>query len=314
MKESEPKPSVSEEQKKLARQTNLAEYLISIGEPLVDTQGGRYRHKNHDSLVFTENAYYWNSQNESGNAIDYLVRHKGMDFISAVLELINASPPDERVNEQKRHEQFMFTNIEFSPDMRHSIAYLVKTRRINYDLIKKLIVSNLLYEELQHHSDPATKKDYQAHNIVFPMYDEENQIVGAETQGTLTDKRFKGLKNGSKYGYGYNINPCNSDTVRFILFFESAIDLLSFWDIKNSENKILNDCLLISMAGLKENIVNHTLNAAKQPVQPFLCVDNDTAGANFIKAVTGQIEDIKPYLPNPEYKDWNEQLKASKKI
>jgi hypothetical protein len=67
------------------------------------------------------------------------------------------------------------------------------------------------------------------------------------------------------------------------------------------------------MAGLKENIVNYTLNAAKQPVQSFLCVDNDTAGTNFIKAVTGPIEGVKTYLPNPEYKDWNEQLKATKK-
>ena len=56
-----------------ARQTNLAEYLTSIGIPL-KREGNRYRHKEHESLIFTENAYYWNSKQQKGNAIDYLVQ------------------------------------------------------------------------------------------------------------------------------------------------------------------------------------------------------------------------------------------------
>ena len=294
-----------------ARQAHLAEYLISIGEPL-ERAGSRYRHKEHDSLTFTDNSYYWNSRGEHGNAIDYLMRHKDMDFKTALLELNNTIPVADECEDEQISEQFYISDIKFENDLRRAIAYLSKTRGIGYELIKKLITDKLIFQESQ---DLTNEKGefYQAHNIVFPIYDEKNNIVGAETQGTLTHKRFKGLKTGSKYGYGYNINPTNSNTVKFMLFFESAVDLLSFWDIKNAENKILNDCLLISMAGLKENIVKHMLGVAKHSVQPFLCVDNDPAGVNFIKAIKEHIECVKTHSPDAKYKDWNEQLKAMKK-
>ena len=70
-----------------ARQTDLAQYLISIGEPII-RNGHRHRHKNHESLVFTKNAYYWNARGEHGNSLDYLTKHIGMDFESAVNALV----------------------------------------------------------------------------------------------------------------------------------------------------------------------------------------------------------------------------------
>ena len=69
-----------------ARQTDLAEYLISVDVPL-KREGRRHRHKDHESLIFTENSYYRNGRQEKGNAIDYLTRHMEMSFIQAVLEL-----------------------------------------------------------------------------------------------------------------------------------------------------------------------------------------------------------------------------------
>ena len=283
---------------KRARQANLAEYLIQNGEPL-EQDGNRYRHKEHDSLVFTDNAYYWNSRDESGNAIDYLMRYKGMDFMTALYELTNTIPEQGNI-EQDTPEKFLFANLNIEYDMRRTVAYLNKSRGIKYSLIEWLIKNKLLFQEAE------------SNNIIFPMYDEKKEIVGAELCGTLTDKRFKGIKTGSKYGYGYNLNPNQNQIVNFILFFESAVDLLSFWDIKQSENKSLKNCLLVSMGGLKENIIKQMLSL-NQSAQPFLCVDNDEAGAEFIKVVKPQIEGVKPFLPNAPYKDWNDQLRANKK-
>ena len=45
---------------KQARQANLAEFLMGAGVPLM-RNGSRYKHKKHDSLVFTGNAYFWNT-------------------------------------------------------------------------------------------------------------------------------------------------------------------------------------------------------------------------------------------------------------
>jgi hypothetical protein len=294
--ENESRYDLYKEQTRRARQANLAEYLLRQGEPLVRV-GQRYRHKEHDSLVFTENAYYWNSRGETGNAIDYLVRHMGMDFKTALYELtlteLEATGATEPTPAKK---VFEFGNIIIEPDMRRTVAYLCKSRGIDYNTVKQLIADKLLFQEAH------------TNNIIFPMYDETGGIVGAETCGTLTDKRFKGIKPESEYGYGYSIQG-NKET-QYALFFESAVDLLSFIDIEFLKNKPIDSTLLVSMAGLKDNVITHTLNRRNEPLQPVLCVDNDKAGVEFVERVRAQIKGIKAHLPQPQYKDWNEQLKA----
>ena len=50
-----------------ARQADLYAYLINRGEPLVQN-GIRWRHMKYDSLIFTKNAFYWNSGQETRQA------------------------------------------------------------------------------------------------------------------------------------------------------------------------------------------------------------------------------------------------------
>ena len=283
---------VSEEDKKRARQANLAEYLLKQGVPL-KRKGRRYQHEEHDSLIFTDNAYYWNSKGEHGNALDFLVRHRGLSFQDAVKELLahEVSSPNEKL-------QFSWSKIEKINDMRRTIAYLNQYRGIDQTVITDLIKRKLLYQQ-------AT-----TNNAIFPMYDENGAIVGAELSGTLSDKRFKGISHFSKYGYGFNV-PCGNNP-RYILFFESAIDLLSFMDIERVTIEKMKGSILVSLAGVKEATFKHSLEAFGVTLQPVLCVDNDNAGDELIKRLQKEFNGLKVYRPRSEFKDWNEQLLAMK--
>lgn len=76
--------------------------------------------------------------------------------------------------------------------------------------------------------------------------------------------------------------------IDYALFFESAVDLLSFMDYKlNIEGKSLERCILVSMAGLKLNVIKHTIKMF-QGAQVVLCVDNDTAGQAFKKKLKSE--------------------------
>ena len=87
---------------------------------------------------------------------------------------------------------------------------------------------------------------------------------------------------GSKYGCGFNLRFPDSGAYDYALFFESAVDLLSFVDFKqNHEKKTLSRCsrcILVSMAGLKINLIKHTLGVFDGDLKVVLCVDNDDAG------------------------------------
>ena len=279
---------------RVARQADLASYLIAAGVPLVRS-GRRYRHGEHDSLVITGNMYYWNSRGESGNSLDYLMRHMDMDFKDAVAALVGFVPdvPPEPAT--------VTVPGGNAGNYQRVFAYLHKTRGISYGLLQALVDEKLLAQEAG------------TNNAVFYMRDEKGDTVGAELVGTLSGRRFKGVRAGSKYGYGFNALP-HGDAVDFILFFESAVDLLSFMQIKALEGKEAKNCMMVSMCGLKPNVVKHM--SCIFGGQPVLCVDNDGAANEFLATCThvylpnGANVRVRYCRPLCQYKDWNEQLLA----
>jgi hypothetical protein len=267
--------------------------LIGKGENL-KREGRRYIHEQHDSLVFTDNAYFWNSRQESGNAVDFLTRHRGMTFLKAVDELTGFTPPTD--GEAEEDSVIQYGN---KADCKRAIAYLHKTRGISYTVIESLIKQGLLQQQKQ------------TNNVIFPMMDENGERVGAELQGTLSDKRYKGIEKGSKYGYGFNVRFSEKSNFDFVLFFESAVDLLSFWDITTqTEGKTLENCLLVSMAGLKVPTIKHTIQAFKGRLRMVICIDDDLPAQEFIKALDTLKTPYKVRRPDGGFKDWNEQLKG----
>jgi len=286
---------ITKELIKQARQTDLAEYLLKRGEPLKRDRNGRYRHLEHDSLVFTKNAFYWNSRSEKGNAIDFLMLYYQMDFQTALAELTNTdlSIKKEPAPVAKREQvpvSIDFVLPQINKDKRRTFAYLIKTRLIDTSIVQKLAKENLLMQD-------------QRGNAVFPWFDENRQVVGSELNGTLDKIRFKGISPGSKYGWGYNIRIGSPEA---LYAFESAIDLLSFWSL----HKGLKNVLLVSMGGLKEEVLKGFLERSTSLSDVFLCVDNDDAGKRFIEAVQSKIN-ATPDLP-PLGKDWNDYLKTKK--
>jgi hypothetical protein len=162
-------------------------------------------------------------------------------------------------------------------------------------------------------------QESETNNAIFPIYNEHNICVGAEVHGTLSDIRFKGVKQNSMPGYGFNVRvPDNhAQCFDYALFFESAIDLLSFIDIKlRHENKTLERCILTSMSGLKSNVIyniHHVFSTPSKSLTCVLCTDNDNAAFNFRESVasTGiKYIDQRPIYP---YKDFNDQLLAIKR-
>lgn len=275
-----------------ARQADLAEYLLNRGEPLKKEVSGRYRHAEHSSLMFTKNSFYWNSRGEKGNAIDFLMLYYGMDFKTALSELTKTDfgTKKELAPVAKREQVPVSTKFnlpELNKDMRRTFAYLIKTRLIDTSIVQFLAKEKLLMQD-------------QRGNAVFPWISEKGEIVGAEVQGTLDKVRFKGISPGSVYEYAYNV--CIGSP-KALYVFESAIDMLSFWSL----NKGLKDALLVSMGGLKEEVIEGFLKRHTSLRETFLGVDNDDAGKNFIKAVQAKIK-AQEILP-PQGKDWNEYLK-----
>ena len=299
-----------------ARKADLAKYLLEHGVKLIKN-GYRFRHAEHESLIISGNAFFWNAKGTHGNAIDFLMSYFGLPFEDAVSELIgceyhNFENADAGQQKKEKPEQCLPVqtfdlfdiNALKNRDMRRAIAYLHKTRGIDYSILQNLIKEKYIYQENS------------TNNVLFAIRDELRNVVGAEVCGTLSERRYKGVKAGTLRGYGFNIPIGDVGSLKYALFFESAIDLISFYEIKKIEGKTLDACLLVSLAGLKESIIERTLTVFGSlggKLEPVLCVDNDKSGFDLIKRLTRTHTGYRVHLPLKDYKDWNEQLLKSKK-
>lgn len=281
-----------------AKHTNLAEYLSSKGEELVKNGIRRYKHKTHDSLVFNSNLYYWNSKNEFGNAIDYVVRNMNMDFKEAVKDLcefngvyINLTDSNTRTNEN--NYTFNINNVEMSNNTKRAVAYLTKTRNLDFIMIIGLVKNGLIAQTIKNS------------NIAFMIKDENNKIVGIEYNTTLSNSKFKGIEKGSDSRYGFNISNCKPGEVKNYFFYESVIDLLSFKQL----NKIPDNSILVSMSGLKHIVIDNTIKKFGSGEHTiYIAVDNDPAGKNFCEKLRRKYTGLKFIVPEGA-KDWNDRIK-----
>ena len=287
-----------------ARRADLAEWLRRNNEPLKRT-GRWWSLKNHDSMRIQANMWYHYSQGIGGNAIDFLVYYYQMTPKQAILSLANSTSHYGDIEEKRGIEKenkirpaFDFNSLASNSECRRILAYLVKSRGLSAGIVMREIRNSRIYQEKV------------TGNAIFVILDEDGAIVGAEVNGTLSyeNLRFKGIKAGSLAGYGFNSGQrCNP---RYILYFESAIDLLSFMSMSTKLSRLLNECLLISMAGLKRNVVETSLWVfGRFSAIPVLCVDNDPAGEAFLAKCLEEFPNALIRRPNSVYKDWNDQLR-----
>ena len=279
---------ISQDLIRAARQSDLGQYLFSRGEPVI--KKGRYWvHKDYSSLVIQRNMFFWSSQRLAGNSLTFLIKHYGFDFIKSVEELMG-----EKSQLRPKEEKTEFKVTNNTSDLRRVVAYLHKSRGIDYKIIDLLIKAGLIAQD-------------ERGNALFYAVDKEGQKVGGELCGTLTASKFKGVLAGSKFGYGFSL--LLGTDVKKACVFESAIDLLSFYQLFKEK---LTNHILFSLSGLKENILVHMAKEFKIDLkETLLCVDSDNPGKNFALEMQKKYG-CKVFLPT-NFKDWNEMLKAKEK-
>lgn len=294
---------ITDEQKERANLVNLPQFLMSHGFDLKKF-GKEYVWKEHDSLHIKDNGpgergqWFRFSENKGGDNIGLLREYMDMSFIDAVEALtgehIDRTYTPSRTYEPKPVQQTARElSLAEADNCRRVFAYLCKTRGLDYDMLSALIKKGVISQEEK------------TGNVLFKYFDTDGKVIGAEKVGTSTEHKFKGIATGSAAGHGFEVVRGTGEKA---FFFESAIDMLSYLQMHDKE---LTDCRLVSMMGVKPNIVLDTmLRNNISPDQVFLCSDNDTAGNDFAQRLQEQYPDMKRVITPDTYKDWNDMLRG----
>ena len=294
----------TDEQKQLANSVDLAEYLRVRGEKL--ERVGR-EHKliycdssgRHDSITLRGSTWFDHKNQTGGGAIKFMQEFYGMDFQTAVQELLGRSispmsnSPQKADTQEPKPREFKLP--EPNSDMHRVYAYLIKQRFISTDIITYFAKQHTLYEDKNHH------------NAVFVGTDENGVPRQASKRSTSTfGNAFRITCEGSDTRYSFSHFGKSS----CLYVFEAPIDMMSFLTLYPKD---WQQHSYIAMNGVYENSVLTALKNHSNLREIVLCVDNDEGG---IEAVD-RLRDIlhENGYPNvkrlaPEFKDWNECLKS----
>lgn len=294
----------TDEQKVLANSVDLEQFLRMRGEKL--ERVGR-EHKliycdssgRHDSITIRGSKWFDHKNQTGGGAIKFMQEFYGMDFQTAVQELLGRSisplsnsPPKADKQEQKTRE---FKLPEPNSDMHRVYAYLIKQRFISADIITHFAKQHTLYEDKTHH------------NAVFVGLNENGEPKQAHKRSTNSvGGTFRITCGGSDTRYSFAHFGENER----LYVFEAPIDMMSFLTLYPKDWQ-KHSC--IAMNGVYENAVLAALKNHSNLSEVILCVDNDEGGIEAVDRLRDILNEngysnVKRLAP--PYKDWNEVLKA----
>ena len=293
----------TDEQKVLANSVDLAEYLRVRGEKL---ERAGIEHKliyydssgKHDSITIRGSKWFDHKNQTGGGAIKFMQEFYGMDFQTAVQELLGQrvtplshSPPKAIAKEEKKE----FRLPQANTNMHRVYAYLIKQRFIDPNIISHFAKQHTLYEDKEHH------------NAVFVGVDENGVPRQAHKRSTNSfGNAFRITCEGSDTRYSFS----HFGKSEKLFVFEAPIDMMSFLTLYPQEWQ-KHSC--IAMNGVYENAVLTALKNHSNLSEIVLCVDNDEGGIEAVDRLRDILadngySDVKRLAP--EYKDWNEVLKA----
>ena len=293
----------TDEQKVLANSVNLEEFLRMRGEKL---ERAGIEHKliyydssgKHDSITIRGSKWFDHKNQTGGGAIKFMQEFYGMDFQTAVQELLGQrvtplshSPPKAIAKEEKKE----FRLPQANTNMHRVYAYLIKQRFIAPEVITHFAKQHTLYEDKEHH------------NAVFVGLKEDGEPKQAHKRSTNSvGSTFRITCSGSDTRYSF----AHFGEDERLYIFEAPIDMLSFLTLYPKEWQKHS---YIAMNGVYENAVLTALKNHSNLSEVILCVDNDEGGIEAVDRLRDILNEngysnVKRLAP--PYKDWNEVLKA----
>ena len=279
-----------------ALSVNLIEFMKSEYPDRIRHFRSEYRDTEHDSLIFYKDHYHRFSNEDHGNAINYLQKYIGLTFIESLdkllnFKLLNGNGENIHSNPEKPVKTF-FKPIN-SGDMESIYNYLENRGIKQAKYIEDELGKNKIYAT-------SVKRNGNTY-ICFSNEEMDFYILKNIKKTGMKDM----IVNKNPGGFWYFIPfdddlDAYEDEVFNVYVCESPIDAISLYRI-NGEIAVYT-----AMGGLKgialEQICKKFSNPDKYEI--VLAVDHDRAGNEFCKNYP-EFARIVPTL-----KDWNEDLCA----
>lgn len=281
----------TDEQKELARQTDIVSLLTSQGET-VKRSGREFEWKDGSAKVTIRgNLWFHQYEQQGGDAIDFVRRFYNKSYPEAMEYLLGGSGGTITTSPPVVKETKPFELPPKNDTMRRVYAYLIKHRGIDSEVLNAFVKAGMIYESA----------DY--HNAVFVGYDADSVPRHAHKRGTGQASTFKGNIDSCIPEYSFHWNGKSNR----LYLFEAPIDMLSFISMSKDgwqQHSYAAGC------GVSDRVMWQMLKDNPNINTVCLCLDNDDAGQKAEKRISKRLseKEISSEILVPIHKDWNEDL------
>ncbi len=292
----------TDDQKRRASEIDLEQFLLRQGEKLLPS-GGEKRLASDRSITIRGNYWYDHAAEQGGGPVSFVQQFYDLSYPEAVTRLLDGEQGKVCVSAPKQKEEKKFVLPPASRDMRRMYAYLLKNRFLDREAVTAFVRAGLLYESCE--KSKSGSNEY--HNAVF---------VGKDAAGIARHAHKRSINSA---GNAFRINVGGSDS-RYsfhhtgssdrLYVFEAPIDLLSFVTLYPQG---WQEHSFAALCGTAEHAMLWMLKQNPNIRTVCLCLDHDAAG---IEANGRLAESLMEHgydevtVIQPEYKDWNEDIKA----
>ena len=303
----------TDEQLKAVKSIDLLTYIQTCEPDNYKKIGTElYQLKDHDSLIIFKDNWFRFSRGYGGkNALDFLVKVRGMEFKDAVQSLIDGrvsyvQAADQNNNISAKSKIPPKEPIILPPPNKNNdavYAYL-QGRGIEKSVIRRCIENGSLYQ--------AAKTHY----CVFVGFDGDKPKYAC-VRSTSGDIK-KDIKNADKR-YSFVLPPKNTESHNLTIF-ESATDVLSHASIYEMSGKEW-DGHRLSLGGVSSLALIGFLERNTQVNNLYISLDNDTAGKDATDRIIKEILSDRRFshikitvAPPPLGKDFNDTVQAVRQL
>lgn len=287
----------TEDQIVQASQVNIIAYAMSRGFEVKRISPRSYKIPGYGGLYINADGQKWNrfSKGSGGGTIQFVIEMEGLSWVDSIKQLLGLSDEElPYVEPPTKDSEVKGTLIlpEKNNTYKHIFAYLIKTRKIDADIVSRFVKEKKIYEDT-----------YQ--NCVFVGYDENEETKFASVRGTNTKRIFRRDIENSDKGYPF-CQVGESDT---LCVFESAIDLMSYLALIKMHGIDSFNHHLISMGGTSYIPIDKYLERNSKISKLILCLDSDDEGHFFSQKIKERFgDDYEICCHLPKGKDFNEEL------
>lgn len=291
----------TDSQKQRAAAVDLEAFLLSRGERLL-SEGRDKRLASDHSVTVRGNEWFDHATKEGGGPVTFVQKFYGLSYPEAMSCLLNGERGEIRSAPPKQKEKKEFQLPPRNDTMRRVYAYLLKQRLVSRNVLDTFVHAGLIYE-----SREPSKGGNDYHNAVFVGLDEHGVPRHAHKRSLYsTGPGLKRNVGGCDPRYSFH-HTGNSDR---LYVFEAPVDLLSFLTLYQKDWQSHS---YAALCGTSEHAMLWMLEQNSNLQHIVLCLDHDAAGIE----ANGRLTDVlyergydRVGILQPEYKDWNEDLKA----